>query len=77
MQRKHAFLLITKEKAKYNKVEPKKKVYSGLLHQILGHRSTISSIAGDNANFWQDIKRRIDPDPFFTLCQISSIIEKG
>ena len=30
-------------------------------------------MAGGTANFCQNIEPRIDPDPFFTSCQISSM----
>ena len=30
-------------------------------------------MAGYTANFWEDIELRIDPDPFCTSCQISSM----
>ena len=43
------------------------------MHQRLGHRSTISLLAGDAANVWEDIEIRIDPDHFCTSCQISSM----
>ena len=42
---------------------PKKKVSLELLHQIFGHISTRSLLAGDTANVWQDIELRVDPDP--------------
>ena len=60
--RKHAFLVKTKEKAKSNKIEPRMRVTLELLHHILGHRSTISLMAGDTANGWKDIEIRIYPD---------------
>ena len=41
-----------------------------LLHQILGHRSTISLLAGYTANAWEDIELRIDLDHFCISCQI-------
>ena len=34
-------------------------------------------MAGDNANIWKDIELRIDPDPFFTSRQISSMNKKA
>ena len=76
-QRKHTFLVKTKEKYKSKKLSPINKVSLGLLHHILGHRYTISLMAGDTANFWQDIELRIDPDPFCTSYQISSMNEKS
>ena len=66
-----------KEKAKPQKQIPKKKVYLGLLHQILRHRSTSSLLDGDTANVWQDIDIRVDPDPFCTPYQISTINKKS
>ena len=48
-----------------------------LLHQKLGHRSTISLLARYTANVWEDIDLRIDPDPFGTSCQISSMNKKA
>ena len=30
-------------------------------------------LAGDTANVWEDVEIRIDPDPFCTSCQISSM----
>ena len=34
-------------------------------------------MAGDTYNVWKDIELRIDPDPFFTSCQISSMNKKA
>ena len=53
------------------------KIALELLHQRLGHRSTISLLAGDTANVWEDVDIRIDPDPFCTSCQISSMNKKA
>ena len=72
-QRKHAFWGEIKEMSKTKKLPAKKKISLELLHQILGHRSTRSFLAGDNANVWEDIEIIIDPDPFCTSCQISSM----
>ena len=48
-----------------SKKNPKrKKIALKLLHQRLGHRSTILLIAGDTANIWEDAEQRIYPDPF-------------
>ena len=44
-----------------------------LLHQRLGHRSTMSLLAIDTANIWQDIEIMVDTNPLFTSCQISTI----
>ena len=54
-----------------------KKIALEFLHQRLGHRSTISLLAGDTANVWEDVELRIYPDPFCTSCQISSINKKA
>ena len=34
-------------------------------------------MAEDTAKVWEDIEIRIDPDPFFTSCQISSMNKKS
>ena len=65
------------EKSKSQNQIPKKEVHLVLLHQILGHRYTRSLLAVDTTIFWQDIEIRVDPDPFFTSCQISKINEKA
>ena len=52
------------EKSKKNKLPERKKIALELLHQRLGHRSTIILLDGDTANFWEDIELRIDPYPF-------------
>ena len=44
-QRKHAFWGETKRMLKSKKIAPRKKVALGLLHHILGHRSTRSLMA--------------------------------
>ena len=67
-QRKHAFIGKITENSKKNKLPARKKIALELIHQILGHRSTRSLLAGDTANGWQDVELRIDPDPFFTSC---------
>ena len=72
-QRKHAFLGKIKEISKTKELPSRKKTASELLHQRLGHRSTRSLLAGDTANFWEDIEIRIDPVPFCTSCHISSM----
>ena len=48
-----------------------------LMHHRLGHRSTRSLMAGDTANFWEDAELKIDADPFFTSCKISSMNKKA
>ena len=72
-QSKHAFLGKIMEKSKKNKLPARKKIAFELLHQILGHRSTRSWLAGDTTNVWEYVELRIYQDPFFTLCQISSM----
>ena len=54
-QRKHYFLVKTKENANSKKVTPRNKVALGLLHHKLGNSYTISLMAGDTANVWKDI----------------------
>ena len=76
-QRKHAFFGEIKEMSKKKKLPSRKKIALELLHQRLGHRYTISLLAGDNTNVWEDIELRIDPDPFCTSCQISSMNKKA
>ena len=51
-QRKHAFVGKIKNMSKKNKFPARKKIALELLHQRLGHRSTISLLAGDTANVW-------------------------
>ena len=48
-QRKHAFLGKIKNMSKKNKFPARKKIALELLHQRLGHRSTISLLAGDTS----------------------------
>ena len=55
-QRKHAFIGKIMEKSKKNKLPARNKIALELLHQILGHRSTRSFLAGDNANVWEDVE---------------------
>ena len=75
-QRKHTFLVKIKQIPKSRKIAPRKKAALELLHHRLGHRYTRSLMSGDNANICQDIELRINPDPFCTSCQISSINKK-
>ena len=67
------------ESSKKNpKRNPKrKKIALELMHQRLGHRSTISLVAGDTANVWEDAELKIDADPFCTSCKISSMNKKA
>ena len=62
--------------SKKNKFPAKKKIALELLHQRLGHRSTISLLDGDTSNVWEDVELRIYPDPFCTSCQIYSMNKK-
>ena len=63
--------------SKTKKLPFRKKIALELLHQRLGHISTILLLAGNTANVWEDIELRIDPDYFFTSCQISSMNKKA
>ena len=72
-QRKHDFLGKIKEMSKTKKLQSRKKIALKLLHQRLGHRSTRSLLDEDTANIWADMEIIIDPDPFFTPCQIFSM----
>ena len=59
------------------KLPARKKIALELLHKRLGHRSTRSFLAGDNANVLEDKELRIDPDTFCKSCQISSMKKKA
>ena len=74
---KHAFTGKIQNVTKKNKSPARKKISLELLHQILGHRSTRLLLAGDTVNVWEDVELRIDPDPFCTSCQISSMNKKA
>ena len=63
--------------SKTNNLPSRNKIALESLHQILGHRSTISFLAGDTANILEDIELRIDTDPFCTSCQIYSMNKKA
>ena len=76
-QRKHAFTGKIKNMSNKDKLPARKKIALEFLHQRLGHRSTSSLLAGDSANIWEDVERRIDPDPFCTSCKISSMNKKA
>ena len=76
-QRKHTFLGEIKEMSKTKKLPPRKKLSLELLHQRLYHRSNRSLLDGDTANVWEYIELIIDPDPFCTSCQISSINKRA
>ena len=73
--RKHAFMGKSMENSKKN--PKRKKIALEFMHQILGHRSNRSLIAGYTANVWEDADLKIDPDPFFTSCKISSMNKKA
>ena len=75
--RKHEFLGEIKEISKTKKLPARKKFSLEFLYQRFGHRSTRSFLVGDTDNFWEDIELRIDPDPFYTSCQISSMNKKA
>ena len=76
-QRKHVFTGKIKNMSKKNKFPARKKIALELLHQKLGHRSTRSLLTGDTANVWENVELRIDPDPFYTSCHISSMNKKA
>ena len=63
--------------SKTKKLSPRKKIALELFQQRLGHKSIRSFLAGGTANVWEDIELRIDPDPFCTSCQISSVNKKA
>ena len=65
------------EKSKKNKLPARKKISLELLHQRIGHRCTRSLLDGGTSNFWEYVELRIDPDPFYTSCQISSMNKKA
>ena len=54
-QREHSFLGEIKQISKTKKLPSRKKIALEFLHQILGHISTRSLLAGDTANIWEDI----------------------
>ena len=63
--------------SKKNKLQARKKIALELIHQRLGHRSTRLWLAGYTSNVWEDVELRIDPDPSFISCQISSMNKKA
>ena len=75
--RKHAFTGKIQDVSKKNKYPARKKIDLELLHQRSGHRSTRSLLDGDNANVWEDVELRIDPDLFCTSCQKFSMNKKA
>ena len=72
---KHEFLVKTKKSTIQKKIT-KRKVSLDLFYQILGHMSTRLLRDGDNANVWQCIDMRVDPDPFSKSCQKSTMNKK-
>ena len=77
--RKHAFMVKSMESSKKNarRNSKRKKTSLELMHHRLGHRSTISLMDGDTANFWEYAELKIDADPFCTSCKISSMNKKA
>ena len=63
--------------SKTKKLPARKEIYLELLHQRWGHRPTWSLLAGDTDNDWEYIEHVIDPEPFCTSCQISSMNKKA
>ena len=59
--------------SKTKKLPSRKKIALELLHQRLGHRSTISFLDGDTDNVWEDIEPRIDSESFCKSCYIYSM----
>ena len=76
-QRKHAFWEEIKEITKTKKLSSRREIALELLHHRLGHRSTRSLLDVDSDYVWEDIELRIYPDPFCTLCKISSMNKKA
>ena len=76
-QRKHAFSGETKQMSKSKKLTPRKRGTLELLHNILGHRSTISLMPRYTANVWKNIELSIDPVPFRKSCQIFLMNKKA
>ena len=52
--------------SKKNKSPAREKIALELLHQRLGLRSTISLLAGDTDNVWEDVELKINPYTFCT-----------
>ena len=76
-QRKHVSLWEIKKMSKKKKLTSKKKTALELLHQRLGHISTISLLSGDTNIVWEDIELIINPDHFCPSCQIPSMNKKA
>ena len=66
-----------REILKTKKLPSRKKISLELMHQIIGHRSTISFLAEDNDNVLEDVELIIYPYPFCISCQISSMNKKA
>ena len=56
-----------KQVSKSKKIAPRTKIDLNLLYHRLGHRFTISLMAGDNENVWKDFELSIDSEPFFHI----------
>ena len=72
-QRKYAFLVKIKDMSKINILPSRKEFFLEVIHQRLGHRYNRLLLDGDTKNLWEGVELRIDPDPFCTSCQISSM----
>ena len=76
-QRKYAFLVKIKDMSKINILPSRKEFFLEVIHQRLGHRYNRLLLDGDTKNLWEGVELRIDPDPFCTSCQISSMNKKA
>ena len=72
-QTKHAYVGKRKEISITKKLSAIKKIALKLLHHRLCYRYTRSLLAGDTSKVWEDIEIRINPDPFFSSCKLSSM----
>ena len=61
-----------KKISKTKKLPSRTKINFELLHHIFGYRYSISLLAGDSDNVWDNIELRIYPDPFSASFQIYS-----
>ena len=66
-----------KEKSISQKQISKKKASLESWNHGLWHRPTRPILSGYNANIWQDVEIKVDPDPFYTSYQISMINKKA
>ena len=64
-------------KTKEKKLPAINKIVLELLHKRLRHRSARSLLDGGTDTFWEYVELIIDPDPFCTSCQISSMDQKS